>query len=498
MTAPTRASGARRPLPRPLPALLLAALLGGCAAVGPEHTRPSVAVPAHWQAEPGWQAGQPRDADLKGDWWRLFGDATLDALVATAHRQNNTLAVAQARLDQARAQTNAALGAQLPRLGLQAATSRFRTSANRPLNSYAAVNSSVEQNDYQTALTLSYEVDLAGRVRRQIESARAGEAQSGADFENTRLVLTAQLASSYLALRGLDTEIDVLQQTLAAQGQTLALVRARHALGTASGIDVEQQQALLSGTEAQLHTLRDNRARFEHAIATLTGQAAPEFRLPFSPGLPDAPAIPLNAPADLIERRPDIASAERAMAAANAQIGIATSAYFPSLTLSSLYGDDSNRLSRLFTGPSLLWSLGLSAAQTLFDGGRTAAAVKVSEAGYQLAGANYRQTVLQALQEVQDSLTTLEALRAAQQSLGQAERSAARVLALSQARYQAGASSQLEVVLAQQTLLGYQRQATQNRSQQLLTSVQLVKALGGGWRPATPADSTAPPDPRGG
>ncbi|MDD0839922.1 efflux transporter outer membrane subunit [Curvibacter sp. HBC61] len=470
-------------------------LLTGCSAVGPDYQRPSVATPAQWQTEPGWQSGQPRDTEAKGDWWTVYGDPQLNALMALALTQNNTLALAQSRLDQARAQTNAALGARLPRVGLQGATSRYQTSANRPLTSYTSTNSSVQQNDYNLALTVSYEVDLAGRVRRQLEGVRASEAQSQADFENTRLLLGAQLASSYLALRGLDAEIEVLQQTLRAQRKTLDFVTARHELGSASGIDLGQQQGLLAGTEAQLQSLRDTRARFEHALATLTGQPAPSFKLPPSSALPPPPLVALGQPADLLERRPDIASAERAMAAANAQIGVASSAYFPSLTLSSLYGNDSGRLAQLFTGPSLLWSLGLSATQTLFDGGRTQAAVNVAQASHQQASAQYRQVVLVAFQEVQDGLSTQAALRESSRALQQAVAAAEKVLSLSQARYQAGASSLLEVVLAQQTLLGYQRQEVQNRSQQLLTSVQLIKALGGGWQ-VEPGTALAAQTPR--
>ncbi|MDD0811588.1 efflux transporter outer membrane subunit [Curvibacter sp. RS43] len=486
------------PLRRPLwLALSLSGLLlAGCSAVGPDYQRPAVTTPAQWQTEPGWQNGQPRDTEPKGSWWTLYGDSQLNALMDLAQRQNNTLALAQSRLEQARAQTNSALGALLPRVGLQGGTSRYQTSANRPVTSYTSTNSSVQQNDYNLALTVSYEVDLSGRVRRQLEGARASEAQSQSDLENTRLLLGAQLASSYLALRGLDAEIEVLQQTLRAQRKTLDFVNARHELGSASGIDVGQQQGLLSGTEAQLQSLHDARARFEHALATLTGQPAPNFRLSASSQLPTPPQVALGQPADLLERRPDIASAERAMAAANAQIGIASSGYYPSLTLSSLYGDDSGSLAKLFSGPSLLWSLGLSATQTLFDGGRTTAAVNVAKASHQQASANYRQAVLVAFQEVQDGLSTQAALRQSSRALQQAVASAEKVLSLSQARYQAGASSLLEVVLAQQTLLGYQRQEVQNRSQQLLTSVQLVKALGGGWQAepgtALAAQTTAP------
>jgi NodT family efflux transporter outer membrane factor (OMF) lipoprotein len=475
-----------------LPALALIGL-AGCAAVGPDYVRPKLDAPAQWQTEPGWQSGQPRDADLKDNWWEMYGDAQLNGLIQTALAQNNNLAMAQARLDQARAQTASALSNFSPKVGLQAGSSRFRTSADRPLSNYAVTNTSVEQTDYNAGLTVSYEVDLAGRVRRTLEGAKASEAQSKADFENTRLVLVAQLASNYLALRELDAEMAVLEKTLKAQQKTLDLVNTRHDLGNASALDVEQQRSLLAGTDSQYQGLRDTRARFEHALATLTGQAAPGFTVPASAQLPEVPALPLNRPADLLERRPDVASAERAMAAANAQIGVARSAYFPTLMLSGLYGDDSNGFAKLFSAPSLLWTLGMAATQTLFDGGRINAAVAGAQGAYQQTAANYRQTVLVAFQEVQDSLSTQAALKQAEASLNTASNSAKRVLSLSEARYQAGAASLLEVVLSEQTLLNYQRQAVQNRGQQLLTSVQMVKALGGGWH--APGSSDAPSAP---
>ena len=485
-------------------ALSLVLLLGlaGCGAVGPDYQRPAIESPAAWHTEPGWQAGQPRDGALKGAWWRLFEDESLNALEDAALAHNNTLALAQTRLDQARAQTAIANSALLPRVALQGGSSRFQTSQDRPLSSYSSPNASVQQNDYNAALSVSYELDLSGRVRRQLESARASEAQSGADFENTRLVLCAQLALSYFSLRELDAELDLLRENLQAQAQALDFVKARHDLGNASALDVSQQRSLLAGIESQIESLRDQRARFEHSIATLTGVAAPGFELAARPqALAQAPMIPLSHPADLLERRPDIASAERAMAAANAQIGIARSAYYPTLNLSALYGNDSNALPNLFVGPSTLWSLGLSATQTLFDAGRTEAGVKTAEAGYQQAVASYRQTVLTAFQEVQDGLSTRAALDRAARALEAGVQSAGTTYELTQVRYQAGAANRLELVLAQQNWLAYRRQALQNQGQQWLNTVQLIKALGGGWQagkplassPQSPSETQQPP-----
>ena len=477
--------------PRPRPAgggfiagylLAATAFLAGCGAVGPDYVRPKMGAPVDWKTEPGWQSGQPRDSELKGDWWTLFDDAGLNRLAAQALAHNNTLALAQSRLDQARAQTAQANSALLPHLALQGGTSRFQTSANRPLAAYGTPNSAVVQSDFNVGLAASYEVDLSGRVRRLVENARASEAQSGADFENTRLVLMAQLATSYFSLRELDAESQVVQKILDAQRKTLAFVVNRHELGNASALDVDQQQSLVYGTETQLQTLQDSRARFEHAIATLTGQAAPEFTLAVDGQMAKVPALPLTQPASLMERRPDVASAERAMAAAKAQIGIAASAWYPTLMLNSFYGNDTNTLSSLLDAPSVLWSLGVSATQTLFDAGHTRAAVDAAKAGYEQAAANYRQTVLIAFQDVQDSLTTEASLQSSARSLEHASDSAAHALSLSQARYQGGAANLLELLVAEQTQLGYQRQAVQNRGQQLLASVQLVKALGGGWQ----------------
>lgn len=460
--------------------LLALLILGGCA-VGPDYQRPQAPVAQAWKTEAGWQASNPRDHELKGAWWKIFGDAELNALQEQALKNGQTMVIAQARVDQARAQANVANSSFFPKLGAQAGSARNRTSAERPLTNYNAQNTSVIQNDFNAAFTVSYELDLFGRVRRTAESTGASAQQAQADFENTRLVLTAELAADYLVLRQTDAEIDVLQQTLAAQTKALNFISARHELGAASGLDLNQQQGLTAATQTQLTLLQDQRARYQNAIATLVGVPAPDFRLPVKLGKTEVPAIPLTAPAALLERRPDIAAAERAMAAANAQIGVARSAYFPSLGLSGLYGSDANQLSNLFSAPALLWSIGVSATQTIFDGGRAKANVEFAKAGYQQAVANYRQSVLVAMQEVQDGLNSDLALAQAIASAKVAADSADRSLGLSTDRYQSGITTNLEVVVAQQTFLNYRRQEVQLNGQRLVNTVKLIKALGGGW-----------------
>lgn len=460
--------------------LMLALVLSGCA-VGPDYKRPDAPTAQAWQADPGWQASNPRDGELKGSWWEIFGDTELNALQDQALKNGQTMIIAQTRVDQARAQANVANSAFFPRIGVQAGSSRDRTSADRPLASYNTPNSSVIQNDYNASFTVNYELDLFGRVRRQAESANASAQQAQADFENTRLILTAELAADYFALRESDAEIDLLQQTLVAQNKALDYITARHDLGAASGLDLNQQQGLTAATQTQLTLLENQRARYQTAIATLIGVPAPNFKLAPNPQLAQIPDVPVAAPSALLERRPDIASSERAMAAANAQIGLARSAFYPSLGLSGQYGSDSNQIANLFSAPSLLWAVGVSATQTLFDGGRISANVDFAEAGYRQSVGNYRQTVLTAFQEVQDGLTGNVILSRAAGSAKVAADSADRSLGLSLDRYRNGVATILDVVVAEQTLLGYRRQEVQLRGQRLLNTVSLIKALGGGW-----------------
>ena len=463
---------------RPVLVAVCTTVLLACAAA-PEYQRPALDLPLAWKLEAPWRLGQPNDAASKGDWWRIFGDARLDALQQQALLNSPTLALAQARLLQARATLAATSASALPQLGLGERVSRQKISANRPLSSYASPNFSTVQNELSVAMTVNYELDLAGRVEYSTAAAQAATGQALAELENTRLLLSTDLAANYFNLREIDGELDVLERATGLQRRALELVRARHELGAASGLDLAQQQALLETTLVQLELLRRQRGQFEHAVATLTGAAAPRFSLPPDSRERSAPTVPLGLPSELLQRRPDIAAAERAMAAANAQIGVANAAFYPSITLGSTLGVDSRELASLFDAPSLLWSLGVSATQSLFDGGRLRANLEFSRAGYDATAANYRRVVLLAMQEVEDGITGLTALRRASLQARTAMDAARRVLDMTTARYDGGLSPYPELVTAQQALLLSERQSVQLMGQELVTTVFLIKALGG-------------------
>ena len=382
---------------------------------------------------------------------------------------------------QARAVVASTEAGQWPSASIAARAARQRVSANRPLSNYGVPNFATVQDDFTPALAVSYEVDLAGRVRRTIEGARASAEQAAADLENTRLLLGTDLATAYFNVRAIDIEVDVVARSLELQGRSLEFVRTRHDLGAASGLDVAQQQALLDTTKTQLDLLRRQRGPFEHAVATLTGTPAPSFAL--APDLRELvpPPVPLGVPSDVLERRPDVASAERAMAAANAQIGVAKAAYYPSITITALGGGESRVFGGIFDAPSLVWSLGASLVQPVFQGGRLDANVEFARANYDATVATYRRVVLTAMQEVEDGITGLASLERADAQARVAVETARRVLELANARYEGGATTYLDVITAQQSLLAAERLAAQLSGQRLLTSVFLIKALGGGW-----------------
>jgi NodT family efflux transporter outer membrane factor (OMF) lipoprotein len=375
-------------------ALILA--VAGCA-VGPDYRKPTADVPPAWQTDAPWHEAAPSDGALKGDWWRLFQDDTLNPLVDRALLGNQNLRVAAARLEQAREQVTVARSGLFPWVGLSAQASRGKISANRPFVSTSQQNYSLSENEFELGPSVSYEVDLFGRVRREVEGARASAQQAEADFENTRLVLMAQLVTDYFSLRELDAEIAVVRNSLDLQRGALRFIVSRHDLGFATGLDLAQQQALVDSSAAQLELLINQRGQFEHAIATLVGAAAPSFALPAALSTASLPAIPVGVPSDLLQRRPDVASAERSMAAANARVGVARAAYYPSILLGSGSGGpnagwQSTALSTLFNAPSAVWSVGLSASQTLFDAGKTTANVRIASADYTAAVATYRKT----------------------------------------------------------------------------------------------------------
>ena len=455
----------------------------GCA-VGPDYHRPPADVPPAWQPEAPWHEAAPSDTARKGRWWEVFQDPALNPLVEQALLGNQNLHVAAARLDQARSQVTAARSLLYPDVGLEASAARSKSSANRPLASYSTPNQSAVQNNFTLGPFVDYEFDLFGRVRRGAEGYRAAAEQAAADFENTRLVLSAQLVSDYFTLRELDAEVDVVNHSLALERDALSFVSSRHDLGYATGLDLAQQQALVQSSSAQLELLHVQRAQNEHAIATLVGSPAPGFSIPAVAAAGRLPTLPVRLPSDLLQRRPDVAAAERSMAAANARIGVARAAYFPTIQLMPLVptvGWQSSAVSSLFNAPSELWAAGLSATQTLFDAGRTRANVHIAEQDYTAAVAGYRQTVLTAMEEVENGITGLASLDQAARDADASVESSQRAFDIASERYKGGLAVYLDVLTAQQALLGNQRQAVQIHGQQFLTAVYLVKALGGGF-----------------
>ena len=466
-------------------ASVAAIALVGCASA-PVYEKPSIDLPAMWQSSAPFRDGAPNDAELKGSWWEVFNDPQLNQLVQQTLGHNQSLAGAAARLEQARSQVTVSLAVLFPQASLQAGAARQKTSANRPLAAYNTTNQSVVQNNYQLGFAVNYEADLFGRVSSSVQSARASAGQAAADFENVRLVLTSELAADYFNLRELDAEIDVLNQGIVLQQKAYDFIQARHELGAATGLDLAQQQSLLDASKTQLELLQSQRSQFEHAIATLTGTPAPSFRLAPAVVALTPPSLPVGLPSEVLQRRPDIASAERAVAAANANIGVARAAWFPSVILQSNGGWDANQMSKLLEAPSLLWSLGAAVTQSLFDAGKTDATVAIAKAGYTGAVAGYRQSVLVAMQEVEDGMSGLGALGRAHALSEASVRGSQRVLELANDRYTGGVETYFDVITAQQTLLNNQRLAVQIRGKQMVSSVYLVKALGGGWQAPPP------------
>jgi multidrug efflux system outer membrane protein len=462
-----------------VPAMLAASVcLMGCA-VGPKYQRPAVSTPLAWKTEAPWREATPKDAIPKGTWWEIFKDEELNGYERQLLTANQSLVAAQDRLNQARSLARVASASLFPTFSTDPSGSRNRYSANRPqiITSRTAITQSV----YEIPFALNYEVDLFGRVRRNLEAANASLQATAADLENVRLILTAELAADYFSLRELDAETQVVQESVKIQQEGLVLVSNRHEGGLASGLDLAQQQTLLDSTVTQLYLLHQQRAQFEHAIAVLTGNAASAFSVPVTPLRANPPPIPLGMPSDLLERRPDVATAERTMAQENALVGVAKTAFYPQFTLSGSGGFQSTALSSLITAPTAFWSLGGDLLQPIFNGGRNRANFEAQKAVYDQSVANYRESVLVAFQQVEDGLSGLNSLAQAAQSQTTAVRDARRALEIANNRYVGGLTTSLDVITAQSVLLTNERLATQLLGQQMVTSVLLVKALGGGW-----------------
>ena len=462
-------------------AAMLAALCTVGCTVGPNYHRADAPAATHWDVAEPWRESAPKDALGKGDWWEVFRDDDLNGFEHDALQSNQTIKISVARLEQARALAAVQISTQFPQFSTGLSPERQRLSGNRPQNSSFTVLGPVTQNSYTLPFTVNYELDIFGRRRRSIEAAQASYQSNAADLENVRLLITSELAGDFFSLRQLDTQISLLSRTVDALSKGLDLVNSRYHGGVASGLDVAQEETLLDTTRTQLVLLSQQRKQFEDAIAVLVGKSAPDFHIASRELTVQPPTLNAGLPSDLLERRPDIAEAEREMAVANAQIGIAKAAYYPSFNLFANGGWQAADIAKLASIQSTFWAIGANVAESIFTGGSRRAQVQFAQAGYDATVANYRGTVLQAFREVQDSLTGLTILDQAFQSQQQAVDASRRNLDIATNRYKGGLVSYLDVVTAQQTLLTNEQELAILQGQKLVTSVLLVKALGGGW-----------------
>ena len=474
---------------------LLACAVAGCS-IGPNFSRPTAPVPAAYKELEGWKQAEPRDHELRGNWWQMYGDPVLDALQEQVNVSNQTLAQAEARYRQARTLVAQARAAYFPIVDVSAGAARSRSSTSTGSGSTSG-GSRGAVNRYEIGADASWEPDLWGRVRKTVEANVSSAQASAADLESVRLSLHAELAQNYFQLRTIEAQQQLFEETLQAFEASLKLTQNRYNSGVVARADVVQAETQLRSTQAQALEIGVQRAQLEHAIAVLIGKPPSEFALPRATIVAAPPVIPVGLPSELLERRPDIASAERRVKAANAQIGVAQTAYFPSLTLAASGGFQSSTLSRLISTPARFWSLGADLAQTIFDAGLRRARTAQAVAVYDETVANYRQTVLTGFQEVEDNLAALRILE--QQAIVQAEALALakQSLQLTLNQYKSGIVSYLNVLTAQTTAFAAERTAVDVRNRRLAASVLLIRALGGGWNAASlPAD--IPHERRGG
>ena len=474
-----------RPAPAVLLVLCFAVLFFAGCAVGPNYHRPDVPLAPAWKEQPPWRAASPKDSLPKGDWWSIFDDTELNQYESQAVQANQTVEVARNQLQQARASAQITQSGLFPQLSAGISAARTRVSANQPTTTGIPLKSASTQNNVIIPFNLSWEADVFGGVRRSVESSNALYQASAANLENVRLLVTSEVAADYFSLRELDAEIAVVDNAVQYQQKALQLVQNRHAGGIASGLDVAQQETQLNATLTQATLLRRQRAQFEHAIAALVGVPPSTFGVPVKPLATEVPVIPTGLPSDVLERRPDVAQAERQMASQNAQVGVAQSAFYPGLNLLAPGGVQSADVGLLLNAPSAFWALGANVAETALSGGRRRAQLDFAKSGYGASVASYRQTVLTAFEEVEDGISGLSVLAQAAQTQQQAVDASQRALNIATDRYVGGLVTYLDVVTAEQTLLDNKRLATQILGQRLTTSVSLIKALGGGWDAAS-------------
>jgi len=459
-------------------AMLLVAGLSACS-LAPAYKAPEVPVAGQYaNAATPWTEAKPADHLDRDGWWKLYGDTRLDDLQTKLLANNATLAAALAHYQQSEAFTKQVRAGLYPTVGLNGNASRNRESDTRPLR--GATSPSI-YDSYTIGAQLDYEVDLWGRVRDTVAAGTAEQAASAADLASARLSLQAQLADSYLQLNGADRQIKVLNESIDAFSRALQLTQSRHEGGIASGLDVARAQTQLSNARSQLTQAQAQRALVLHAIAVLVGDSASQFTLATNDAPVAVPTIPVDVPSVLLQRRPDVAAAERRTAAANARVGIARSAFFPQLTLDGQGGWQSSQWGSIATAPNRFWAIGPSLLLNVFDGGRRKAGVEAAKAATDEAGAQYRAVVLNAFAQVEDNLTLLRDLGTALTDQRAAADAAQRSVDLSLNRYREGAVGYLDVVQAQTAALDARRSVIDLETRQLRASVQLIRALGGGW-----------------
>ena len=459
--------------------LLLAATVfaTGCA-VGPKYKVPGVTAPPAYKESANWKPAQPNDEQLGGNWWEIFQDPQLNALEQQINVSNQNLKAAVAQYQESRAALRYVRSDYFPTLTASPSAARQHYSNNRPASS---TSNGLTFNDFVLPVNFSYQANVWGRVSRNVEAYREQAQATAADLAVVNLSMHATLAVDYFAARTLDTEQKLLEDTVAQYQQAFQLNEDLYEGGLGSEVAVEQAQTILETTRAQLIDVGVARAQYEHAVAVLVGKAPEEFSLPPLPLTAPPPPIPVGVPSELLERRPDIAAAERRVAAANAQIGLAETAYYPLVNIVGTAGFESGSITTLLQGPGAMWGVGASVMQTLFDGGRRRAATDEAKAFYDSTTASYRQTVLTSFQQVEDNLAALRILEQEGGVQSSAVQAAQRSLDLSNSRYQGGVTSYLEVITAQNAALSDELTAVNILGRRMASAVLLIEAIGGGW-----------------
>jgi NodT family efflux transporter outer membrane factor (OMF) lipoprotein len=470
-------------VPRSLCLVTLLAL--AACTVGPDYVRPEMPTPPAYKEAKDWKPATPRDAEARGKWWEIYGDPVLDGLVAQVAISNQNVAIAEAQLRQALALVEGTRSGYFPTVGANASRTRSQSpagSGNVVGGGGAVVVGATNTNS--VSASVSWEIDLWGRVRRSVESSGAQAQASAAELAAATLSAQAQLARSYFDYRITGAQQKLFDETVEAYEKSLQLTTNRYNAGVAARAEVVQAEAQLRSAQAQQLDIAIQRAQLEHAIALLLGKAPADFAMPPGQVQPAAPAVPVGIPSELLERRPDIAAAERQVASANAKIGVAESAYYPSFSISGTGGTRAADYTDLFTSPTRFWSVGPLLALTLFDGGARRSVSDQAIANYDASVAAYRQTVLGAFVEVEDNLVALRVLEQEQVVQQQALKAARESLALTLNQYKAGTVSYLAVVIVQTQAFSEERAALNLRARELAASVNLVKAMGGGWSAA--------------